>query len=245
MLPVEENSRSPAVLFRDECLLAVSKPSGMLVHRGWADDEEVLVDWVKRLTQQQKAYPVHRIDRGASGVVLFANDPQCAKIFQSMQNRFEIKKTYLALVRGRPDDRGCIDHPICRKPGGPKLPSRSEFIRLYTIDIQPRTCSLVAVIPKTGRLHQVRRHMKHINHPLIGDANYGKGAINRQIRTCYGLHRLALHACTLAFAHPADGREMLISAPLPKDLTEPFYRMGIPDIKKLINIMDRRESAPI
>jgi tRNA pseudouridine65 synthase len=89
-------------------------------------------------------------------------------------------------------------------------------------------CSLVEALPETGRLHQVRRHLRHINHPLVGDVRHGSGEINRHYRAIYGLHRLALHALSLAFAHPATGARVEVAAPVPDDLAAPLRALGLP-----------------
>jgi len=89
-------------------------------------------------------------------------------------------------------------------------------------------CSLVEARPETGRFHQIRRHLKHLSHPIVGDVNYGKGDLNRLFRTRYGLHRLALHAHLLAFDHPATGRRLVVRAPLPADFAAALAALGLP-----------------
>lgn len=221
----------PTVLFQDESFLVIDKPSGLSVHRGWSRESKVLTDWVRDCTGAKKAYPVHRIDRGASGTILFAADSAMARVLAGMQERGEVEKHYLALVRGRPPETGKVDHPIPRRSGGPRVPAVTEFWRLATANCKPRNISLVEAVPRTGRLHQVRRHLKHVSHPLIGDANYGKGALNRAIKSEYGLARLALHAFRLSLTHPISGAKIQITAQLPGDLTDPMLKMGFnPDL---------------
>lgn len=215
------------ILYADSDLIAVSKPSGMLVHRGWGRDPSVLVDLVKEMAAQPVIHPLHRIDRQTSGVVLFARRGDVAAILQARFEAGEVEKTYLALVRGAPPDEGIIDHPIPRRENGPRVPAVTAFRRLETLETEPRVLSLVEARPRTGRLHQVRRHLKHIDHPVIGDANYGKGPLNRAVRERYGLERMALHAAAIAFPHPATGESVTIRAPLPDDLRLPLERMGL------------------
>jgi tRNA pseudouridine65 synthase len=217
------------VLYRDGDLLAVNKPSGLLVHRGIGCGPVVLTDLVRPFTCGAKAHPAHRLDRSASGVMLFALNEDAARELQKMFARGEIGKTYLALVRGKPPERGVVDHPLDKKEGGPRLPSLTEFRRLHTVVIEPREVSLVLASPKTGRLHQVRRHLRHISHPLIGDANYGHPALNREFKKRYGLSRLALHALALDLAHPRTGARLRVTAPLPDDLRQPLLSMGFPE----------------
>ena len=137
-----------------------------------------------------------------------------------------VEKRYLALVRGVAPDEGRIDQPIPRRENGPRVPALTEFRRVAQAPTEPRHVSLVEAIPRTGRLHQVRRHLKHIDHHVIGDANYGKGAVNRALAERYGLRRMALHATSLTFRHPVGGHDETVTAPLPSDLAEPLARMG-------------------
>jgi tRNA pseudouridine65 synthase len=214
------------ILYQDDVLLAANKPSGLLVHRGWGRDATVLVDLVRDALGASVVHPLHRLDRQTSGVVLFAFS---AEIAARMGRAFEngtVEKRYLALVRGVAPDEGRIDHPLPRRENGPRVPALTEFRRVAEAPTQPRHCSLVEALPRTGRLHQVRRHLKHVDHPVIGDANYGKGAINRAMAARYDLHRLALHALSLTFRHPLSGRDITVRAPVSPDLWTPLARMG-------------------
>lgn len=209
-------------LHQDGFLLAVDKPAGLAVHRGMARDRAVALQWVRDQVGRH-VHAVHRLDRATSGVLLFALDPVSAR---RMQERFEVgavEKRYLALVRGIPPEAGVIDHPIPRDVDGPRAPAVTEFRRLATFE----RYALVEARPRTGRRHQIRRHFKHISHPLIGDVRYGKGEHNRLFRERFGLHRLALHALELAFDHPETGERLRILAPVPEDLTRLLRAMGI------------------
>jgi tRNA pseudouridine65 synthase len=157
---------------------------------------------------------------------LFARTPEVAAAFGLAFEAGRIEKSYLALVRGTPDEEGVIDQPIPRKEGGERVTARTRF-RLVARSGVDR-CSLVEAMPETGRLHQVRRHLKHISHPLIGDVNYGKGDINRHYRERYGLHRLALHAHALAFEHPMTHARITIEAPMPDDLGVALDALSLP-----------------
>jgi tRNA pseudouridine65 synthase len=214
------------ILFRDADLAVVNKPSGVVVHRGWADDDD---DLMRALRDElgTLVHPIHRLDRGASGAVLFALHRDAARALGALFSGDEaadlIEKRYLALVRGNPPAQGVIDHPIPRQPDGPRVPARTEFRRLGTFE----RYALVEATPRTGRLHQIRRHLKHIACPLIGDVNYGKGEHNRLFRERYGLHRLALHAHVLRFPHPATGATLLIHAPLRGELAACLEAIGL------------------
>ena len=213
------------VLYRDERLLAVDKPAGLAVHRGTARDRTFALQIVRDQVGRH-VHAVHRLDRATSGVLLFALDFEAAR---RMQERFEagaVAKRYLALVRGIPPEEGVIDHPIPRDVDGPRVPAVTEFRRLAVFE----RYALVEARPRTGRRHQIRRHFKHLSHPLIGDVRYGKGEHNRLFRERFGLHRLALHALELSFEAPEwleTGETLRIVAPLPEDLAGPLRAMGM------------------
>jgi tRNA pseudouridine65 synthase len=180
------------ILYRDADVVAVSKPSGLAVHRGWADDDAFAMTLVRDALGQW-VYPVHRLDRGASGVLLFGLSKESARELCQRFERREVKKTYHALVRGAPADALDIDHPLVPDTGGEPQPALTNVRRLA----QHGRYAWVEAKPHTGRLHQIRRHLKHISCPIIGDVRYGKGEHNRLFRERYALHRLALHASVL------------------------------------------------
>lgn len=211
------------ILFRDPHLVAVDKPPGLAVHRGWSQDRQVAMTLV-RDTVGQWVYPIHRLDRATSGVLLFALEPEGVTKVQAQFQDGTVEKLYLALVRGITPEAGTIDHPVPRTKNGPRVDAVTDFRRLGTFE----RYSLVEARPRTGRLHQIRRHFKHLSHPLIGDVRYGKGEHNRLFRERFGLHRLALHASQLAFTHPFSGEPVILRAPLPADLAGPFEAMGLP-----------------
>jgi tRNA pseudouridine65 synthase len=211
------------VLHQDDLLVAVAKPSGMAVHRGWSQERHVVLT-VLRDQIGRHLYPVHRLDRGTSGALVLALDPATARGCQERFEAGEVRKRYLALVRGIPPEEGVIDSPVPRAPDGPRVPAVTEFRRLGTFE----RYALLEVVPRTGRLHQIRRHLKHISHPIVGDVRYGKGEHNRLFRERFGLHRLALHALELGFPHPQDGRDLRLAAPVPPDLAGPLRAMGLP-----------------
>lgn len=214
------------VLHQDDLLVAVDKPSGMAVHRGWSQERHVVLT-VLRDQIGRHLYPVHRLDRGTSGALVLALDPATARALQERFEAGEVRKRYLALVRGIPPEEGVVDSPVPRAPDGPRVPAVTEFRRLGTFE----RYALLEVVPRTGRLHQIRRHLKHISHPIIGDVRYGKGEHNRLFRERFGLHRLALHALELAFPHPdvsRGGHDLRIVAPVPPDLAGPLRAMDLP-----------------
>ncbi|HYP75176.1 MAG TPA: pseudouridine synthase [Polyangiaceae bacterium] len=210
------------ILYQDDSCAVVDKPSGMIVHRGWANDERDLLR-VTRDALSRYVYPLHRLDRGTSGTVLFALNEDAARTLNRSLADGSLEKRYLALTRGHPPEHGVIDHPVPRAPGEERVPALTEYWRLGVFE----RYALVLVAPKTGRLHQIRRHLKHLSCPLIGDVRYGKGEHNRLFREQYGLNRLALHAAALRFKHPETGQRMTVRAPLPGILAECLSRLSL------------------
>lgn len=198
------------ILHRDARCVVVDKPSGVATHRGWADDDDALLQQVRDAVNAY-VYPIHRLDRGASGIVLFALDRDAARAFSEAWDTAD--KRYLAITRGHPPEHVVIDHAIPKAPGEPRVPAVTEIWRKETFG----RYALVEARPHTGRLHQIRRHLKHLSCPLIGDVRYGKGEHNRLFRTEHHLHRLALHATSLTVAHP-DGGTLAITSALADDL---------------------------
>jgi tRNA pseudouridine65 synthase len=198
------------IVHRDGRCVVVDKPSGLSTHRGWDGDDDALLQRVRDAVGCY-VYPVHRLDRGASGLVLFALDGAAARELSLAWP--EADKRYLAVTRGHPPEHLMIDHAIPRAPGEDRVDARTEIWRRESFG----RYALVEARLHTGRLHQIRRHLKHISCPLIGDVRYGKGEHNRIFREHHALHRLALHATSLAVAHP-DGSRLAVTSPLPADL---------------------------
>lgn len=217
---------APAIelLYVDEDIVVANKPSGLLVHRGWDDDDDVALFRVRDAVGAQVS-AVHRLDRGTSGAIVFARSAEATAALSRQFEAGGVDKRYLALVRGTPPDEGVVDHPVPKKEAGERVPARTRFRRLARSTVD--RCSLVEAMPETGRLHQIRRHMKHLSHPVIGDVNYGSGEINRHYRATYGLHRLALHALSIAFAHPRTGAPVAVTAPMPDDLGGVLVALGL------------------
>lgn len=213
------------VLYVDEHLVVVDKPSGLVVHRGWARDP-VVVQTLVRDALGRRVQPVHRLDRGTSGALVFGLHADATRALMGAFERGEVDKEYLALVRGTAPDGGRIDHPIPRTEGGPRVPAVTDWERLAVLD----RCSLVRAWPRTGRLHQIRRHLKHLDHPVLGERKYGRGWYLEYFARQYGLTRLALHALRIAFAHPITGARVTVVSP-PRSLRPVLDRLGVsPDL---------------
>lgn len=220
------------ILYRDEHLIAIDKPAGLLVHRSDIDRHETRI--ALQLLRDQighRVFPVHRLDKPASGPLLFALSPQAARRMGEAFAGGQVRKTYLAIVRGYPPASGVIDHPLRERydPLSGKVPEEGNsaraavttYRRLATAELAVRVdryptsrYSLVEARPATGRRHQLRRHFKHVAHPIIGDTTYGKGSHNRLFAERFGCSRLLLAAVALEFMHPWSGALCTIGAPL-------------------------------
>jgi len=210
------------VLHADDTLAVIAKPAGLMAHaspmaRG---EDDFLVD---RLRTQfaRDVVLVHRLDRATSGCVLVAFDRDAAAALGAQFMERSVDKTYLAVCRGWPDASGVIDHPLDGGPGKPvKKPAVTAYRRLATAELQQASehfptsrYALLECTPDTGRWRQIRRHLKHIFHHLIGDSSHGDGRHNRAFRM-RGVHRMLLHAQTLGFTHPRSGERIETVAPL-------------------------------
>lgn len=213
----------PELLFCDDALVAVDKPAGVAVHRGWSDDEDAVLQQVRDQVGAW-VYPVHRLDRGASGALVFARSSAHAAALQSQWTAGTVAKRYIAIVRGNPPDAAVIDHAIPRSEDGPRVDAITAIRTLH----RAGRYAIVAAAPRTGRLHQIRRHLKHLSCPLIGDVRYGKGEHNRLFRERHDLHRLALHARALRLAHPVTGVTLDLVAEIPADLTRALTDLETP-----------------
>lgn len=210
------------ILWQDDTVLAVNKPSGLLVHNSrYAGPKEYSLRQMVGEQLGHPVYPIHRLDRPTSGVLLFVKQRQWAQPWHDQLTSASSRKTYLALVRGHLTAPAMIDHPL--KEGNVRREARSHVSLLLSSSVE--RCSLVQVQIETGRKHQVRRHLNHISHPIIGDTTYGKGAINRHYRAQYDLWRLALHAWRLDIIHPETDECLRLCAPLPDDLLSPLFAL--------------------
>jgi tRNA pseudouridine65 synthase len=210
------------IIHHDAELVAVNKPEGALVHRGWARDG-VPVLQVLRDQIGQHVFPVHRLDRATSGVLLFALSGELARIVQAEFNAHAVDKRYLALCRGHDATLRRVEHPLAKRQGAPAQPALTELQLLGQFE----RYGLYEARPHTGRSHQIRRHLKHASHPIIGDVRYGKGEHNRIFRERFDFHRLALHASRLSLRHPRDHRLLTLHARLPPDFAGLLERLGL------------------
>ena len=218
------------ILYQDEYLVAINKPSGLLVHKSHIDKRETRFA-LQEVRDQigQWVYPVHRLDKPTSGVLIFALSSEVAKLLSEQFKAHTIQKEYLAVVRGYTKEKELIDYDLKvildkkadRDRNNNKEPQEAQtyYERLSTVEFPFAVSrypvarySLLKLLPKTGRKHQLRRHMKHILHPIVGDTKYGRNEHNRLFREKFESHRLLLHASKISFMHPMSGEKLLLEA---------------------------------
>lgn len=216
-------------IYRDQWLLAVHKPAGLLLHRSPIDrhETEFALQYARALNGGEHVYPVHRLDRPTSGLLVFARDPYTASALGKAFMAGEVNKTYVAMVRGWTPEGGVIDHPLrehptdrrCKDEQLPVREAQTHYRRLATTEIAVEIegypasrYSLVELYPQTGRKHQLRRHMQHISHPIIGDTNYGRTRHNHYFGERFGQARLMLAATGMTFQHPVTGEALTLRA---------------------------------
>ena len=218
------------ILYQDEYLVAVDKPAGLFVHRSFMDKDEIY--FALQLVRDQigqYVYPLHRLDRPTSGVLLFALTQDVARLMGQAFSERNIQKTYFALTRGHLLSNGVIDYALKEKLDdlGDKNVSRDKEAQSALTKYQsmattslPLTLgkyssirySLIKCQPHTGRRHQIRRHLAHLRHPIIGDINYGDNKQNPFFGEYFGFKRLMLIAKKVEFIHPITAKKMTIEA---------------------------------
>jgi len=224
------------VIHEDEWLAVVDKPAGLMVHdsalaRG---ERDFAAD---RLREQfgRRIHLAHRLDRATSGCLVVCFDAAVARALGAQFMDRSVAKDYLAVCRGWPEpDQGRIDHPLDGGPGRPeRKPATTDYWRLDTGELpvpaagfETSRFALLRMRPLTGRFRQLRRHLAHLRHPLIGDTSHGDGRRNRIFRAHLGVHRMLLHAWSIGFEHPAHGRRLSVQAPLDADFARVLDRFG-------------------
>ena len=223
------------VLYRDMHCAVINKPSGLLAHasRLARGEDDFLL---QRLHKQfgQKVFLIHRLDRATSGCVLVAFDAESAGTLGKVFMEREVKKDYLAVCRGWPEPGFTVDYPLDGGPGKPeKKPAITVFERLACAELalpsaqhESSRYALMLCTPETGRFRQIRRHLKHLSHHLIGDTSHGDGRHNRHFRML-GVHRMLLHAWKLHFPHPVTGDSIGVTAPLDAEFCKALQVLNI------------------
>jgi len=218
------------ILYQDEHIIAINKPAGWLVHRSWLDrDETVVVMQTLRDQIGQHVFTVHRLDRPTSGVLLLGLSSEVARLLSQQFEQHQVHKTYHAVVRGYVLEGDTLDYPLVEELDkiADKFASQEREAQSAVTHYQPLAqvempvaigryessrFSLVELKPETGRKHQLRRHMAHLRHPIIGDTAHGDLRQNRGVAAHFACQRLMLHATHLQLAHPITGEALTLSA---------------------------------
>lgn len=229
------------LIYLDEDLAVINKPSGLLVHRSRiASGAREFAMQLLRDQLGQHVYPVHRLDRPTSGLLIFALNRNVARLMTEQFSQRLIKKRYHAVVRGYVDAAGTIDYALKEEldkvadadadPDKDKQAAITHFKCLKQIELpypvskkhDTTRYSLVELRPETGRKHQLRRHMAHIRHPIVGDTNHGDGRHNAFFRSHFDCHRLLLAATGLELQHPISSQSLKLEIPVPDAFLTPF-----------------------
>ncbi|WP_143961048.1 pseudouridine synthase [Litoribacter populi] len=229
------------ILFEDEHYIIIDKPSGMLVHRTKLAKHDVAEFAMQLLRDQigQWVYPLHRIDRPTSGVLIFAKSSEAASAFETQFSEKKIEKYYLALVRGFfSDDKVYLDYPLKKEESEEMQEAQTSFWKIAQFEVplpsSPKhptsRYSLVKAFPHTGRTHQIRRHLGHLRNYIVGDTSHGDNKQNKFFRSQFDLHKLLLHALQVEFIHPFTKEKIKVEAPLPSYFQEILKKMEAPEI---------------
>jgi tRNA pseudouridine65 synthase len=225
------------LIFEDEHYLAINKPAGVLVHKTPLEKDPAALFAVQLLEKQlgYKVYPMHRIDRPTSGILLFAKNAKAASLLQPQFSGNGMQKYYLAVVRGyMPEKHGEIIKPLAKDMAFELQGAKTEYWELNTVEIPYASSkkyptsryALVKIYPHTGRMHQIRRHFAHLRHYIIGDTAHGDNKQNHFFISQFNLSNLLLHAWQLNFNHPYSNRLVAITAPIPAYFQNVMQQLG-------------------
>lgn len=221
-------SKTLEILYRDEYMVVINKPNGLLVHRSSiANDADEFAVQLLRDQIGQFVYPVHRLDRKTSGVLVFALDKETTRLLQAEMQQKQTQKEYHAIVRGYFPEKVTVDHALTNDKGKVQE-AITRFERLKTTEIEvplgkypTSRYSLIKAFPQTGRMHQIRKHCNHLRHPIVGDRPHGCNKQNRLFKERWNLTRMLLHAKKITIFHPFSKKKLTIEASFPKE----FLRM--------------------
>lgn len=238
--------RGMDIAYQDEHFVAVNKPAGLLVHRSSVDRHATV--YALQLVRDklgERVYPLHRLDKPTCGALLFARSAQMARRMMGLFERGAVEKCYLAVVRGHTPERGVIDYALAEqhdkmtdaraKRDKPPQSAVTNYERLAIAELPfavgryaSARYSLLRVRPRTGRKHQIRRHMKHVFHPIVGDTTHGDGRHNHFFREHFDCGRLLLAATALSFTHPHTGAPVTVRAALDDEFRRVLQALGWP-----------------
>tara|TARA_R110002012_G_scaffold317476_1_gene533876 strand:- start:8116 stop:8817 length:702 start_codon:yes stop_codon:yes gene_type:complete len=224
------------ILFEDEYLIAINKPAGLLVHRtSIAAEETVFALQMLRDQIGQHVYPVHRLDRPTSGVLLFSKKEEILPILKEQFADRSVQKTYLAIVRGIPTIKSdLIDHPLTSERSNKLQEAQTHYKVVAETEIPFDTTgryptsryALLELKPETGRTHQLRRHLAHIRHYILGDKKHGDNKQNQFFEKQFRMMNLLLHARKLEFTHPVTKDRISVMAELPTHFQKTITDLG-------------------
>ena len=221
------------ILYQDENYIAIHKPPGLLVHRTRISQDRRFVLQMLRDQIGQWVYPIHRLDRPTSGVLIFGLSSDAARMLAQEFEQREVTKRYLAVVRGYTEESGVIDYPLQEEKWTEPQPAVTAYRKLAQVELpypvgryQTARYSLLEVQPQTGRMHQIRKHMKHIFHPIVGDTTHGDGKHNQLFREQFDISRLLLVATELEFQHPYTKQQLKIKSTEEPEMQELFEKLG-------------------
>jgi len=228
------------ILYQDRELIAVQKPAGRLVHKtDLAADRTACLQEVRNQINRY-LYPIHRLDRGTSGVLLYALSSSMATNMRELFDQRKIEKKYIALVRGHLEPSGCIDSTLRHKDGIQRVEALTLYKTLSKIEISAAIgpyptarYSMIECQPRSGRNHQIRRHLVKISHPIIGDRQYGDNHHNNYFRDKIKIKRLFLFATEIKFIHPISKKTVIIQSPLSNHIRKFLKKLGLKDEKVL------------
>lgn len=231
---MQETTLALPTLFLDQWLAVIDKPAGLMVHDSKLARGET--DFAADRLREQFGKPIfliHRLDRATSGCLLLAFDRETTGALGKALMTQEVDKEYLAVCRGWPQETFTVDHALDGGPGKPeKKPAVTHFTRLATGELpvpsagfETSRYALLRCALETGRFRQIRRHLKHAFHHMIGDTSHGDGRHNLQFRM-RGVHRMLLHASRLSFTHPVSGERISVAAQLDEEWRKAFALFG-------------------
>ena len=211
------------IVYADASVIVVNKPNDLLVHHSYYARNIREESLVQILRNECETYPVHRLDRKTSGIMIFAKDKTTAKYLQDQFEAKQVVKTYFALVRGFTDPEGRIDSPVKHADTGKYQDALTYYQTIESVEVDfpvnpypTSRYSLVELSPKTGRMHQLRKHLNKISHPIIGDPKYGNRHHNHEFQERFGHAKLYLHANSLSLKLPDSNELKTFTATFPE-----------------------------
>jgi len=223
------------IIYENDLLVAVNKPNNFIIHQSYYARNIRETTLLEFLEQQlgYPLYPIHRLDRKTSGILLLLKNKEYINQFQELFTNNSIEKNYYAIVRGFTKDSGIIDSPVKNDDTGVYKDALTHYETINTIELdipvhpyEKSRYSLLKLTPKTGRMHQLRKHLNKISHPIVGDYKYGDRFHNRMFETEFNCHYLFLHAHSIDFIDPITNQPLHLTASFPADWLQIFHQFN-------------------